>query len=103
MVRAGDFLVRDLTTPLGRAADDARRAQEPSEERPTDDYRTMPRRAAGFDVRPALGVLAAALLVQRVARRLCAELTHDWLLTGRPGLRESIQAWIADQWQKHQA
>src|SRR5262249_12280143 len=67
------------------------------------DYRNMPS--------PGLRVSTFGLhwvswprrsLVHRIARRLCAQLTHDWLLTGRPGLRETIQAWITDQWQQHQ-
>jgi serine/threonine protein kinase len=84
--QAGDFLCRDLLTPLGRAVDEARAdLRLPAERLPCHTLGTY-----SFSVprRP---------LLQRVAQCLCDRLVRGWQVTTPSALEETIRSWVADQ------
>jgi hypothetical protein len=91
---AGQFLERDLCTPLGRACDLARAGlpAPPWESRGLSCqtfglYRlSWPRRA----------------LVRSAARRLCRRLVQRWMSKDSKPVRESVQAWVQEQWTQNE-
>lgn len=86
----GQFLYRDLATPLGRAAD-LGRAGLP----------TVPWEARGqFGQTFNLFQLSwpQQSLLQAVARRLCQRLVQRWNSKDSKPLREQAQAWVHEQW-----
>jgi hypothetical protein len=83
---AGDFLSRDLVTPLGRTADLARaRVPAPSPGLSCQTFGAywfaVPRRA----------------LLQRVAQRLCQRLVHGWRAADPKARDTALRAWVAEQ------
>jgi hypothetical protein len=92
----GEYLVRELTTPLARAADEerARRAasRAPAAARPGLVCQTFG--AYWFAV-------PRRLLLQRVARRLCGRLVRNWRGADATGLAEAVRAWAAGQLARH--
>ena len=93
VARAGDFLCRDLITPLGRAADDHRAAAAPAPEAPGLTLQTFGLHWISWP---------GHALRQRVGRRVCHRLVQDWLVKDRPGLRPAVQAWVSQQWAQRQ-
>jgi serine/threonine protein kinase len=89
LARAGDYLGRELTTPLGRAADEARGRLAPKVPESKPRFSTFGLHWISW---PRYN------LVQRVATRLAHQLAQEWLAKGRPGLAEAVQAWVAEQW-----
>src|SRR5207247_2090561 len=89
---AADFLYRDLLTPLGRTADACRAGSSPASPAPgglvcqtLGMYRlSWPRRA----------------LLQRAGRRLCQRLVQRWSSKDSSPVRDTVQAWAAEQWSK---
>jgi len=84
---AGDFLYRDLVTPLGRTADACRAApQAPSSGLSFQTfglYRySWPRRA----------------LLKRAARRFCQNLAQRWMNKDAKPLRETIKSRLQEEW-----
>jgi serine/threonine protein kinase len=89
---AGDFLCRELVTPLGRVASARRAALQP---------------AAGDS--PVLSCQTFGLyryswprgaLIRRTARLLCQRLVQVWMARESTGLRGSVQDWVEEQWAK---
>ncbi len=81
----GDWLFRELTTPLGKAADGARSEDEADDAAPAT-YQTMnlyriswPRRA----------------LLQVAARHLCHEISQNWMSKDGAAVRDGIRATLA--------
>jgi serine/threonine protein kinase len=89
---AGEFLFRDLTTPLGRAADDGR-AKLPA-----------PRPSPPTMLCQTLGLFRMAwpkrLLLRRAGRRYCKHLVQRWMSKESEALKPEIQGWLEDQWTK---
>jgi serine/threonine protein kinase len=91
---AGQYLYRDLCSPLGRQADLVR-AGMPSPPWETRGlfyqtfgmYRlTWPRRE----------------LFELVGRRLCRRLVERWMSKDSKPLREGVQKWVEEQWARHE-
>jgi serine/threonine protein kinase len=77
---AGDFLCRELITPLGQAADSAGLSCQSF-----GLYRySWPR----------------GTLIRCTARRLCQQLVQVWMARESIALRGSVQAWVEEQWAK---
>lgn len=91
MAQAGDFLCRDLTSPLGRIADEYRAS-------------TADPDAGGLALHTiGLNWIAwpRGALLKKVGQRLCSNLAQTWIAKGQPGLREAIQGWVKEQWDRH--
>lgn len=84
---AADLLARELTTPLGRAAD-ARR--------PAPPVRTLTLQTAGL----YRFSWPRRSLMQRAARYVCKRLLDRWTAKDAGALRSTVQTWVADQWTK---
>ncbi len=89
---AGDFLCRDLTTPLGRLADEGRTALAPGGK--------PPEAAAGMTCQ-TFGAYWFSVprrpLLQRVAQHICDRLVRSWGIHDDKALDTAIEAWAADQ------
>jgi hypothetical protein len=83
---AGEFLCRDLVTPLGRAADQTRAARPAPN--PGLTYQTFG--TYWFAV-------PRQLLIKRMAQCLCQRLVQGWRAEAQTGLDQAIQAWLAGQ------
>jgi hypothetical protein len=91
---AGEFLYRDLCTPLGRAADLGRAGVS----------------APGWNLRGlhyhTFGLYRLSFprgqLIQQAARHLCRQMVERWASKDGKPLRESIAAWLEEQaiWQE---
>lgn len=88
---AGDYLCRELTTPLGRVADKARAALPPPANPENLTCQTFgmtrfwwPRRA----------------VLLRVARRLCQALVQRWISKDAPSSSDNIDEFVKEQWEK---
>ena len=82
---AGDFLCRELITPLGRVADEGRNALTPSENGMTCQtfgayWFSVPRRP----------------LLHRVSQHICDRVVSRWGIGDADGLTASIQTWVKD-------
>lgn len=93
LAMAGDFICRDLTSPLGRIADEHRAG------------------AAGTDAQAGPACHAFGLnwlawprqaLLHKVGQRLCHQLAQTWTAPAQPGLRDFVQAWVTEQWHRHE-
>jgi hypothetical protein len=93
----GDFLVRELATPLGKVAAEerSRRADSPT-----------PGRASAATSQPGLVcqtfgaywfAVPRRLLLQRVTRRLCRRLVQGWRAENAEEREAKIQAWVVEQ------
>ena len=91
MGAAGDFLYRELVTPLGRAAD-SHHTGVSSTLRPRMDH--LDCRSFGLSRFwwPRWTLLRAA------ARHLCRHVTELWMSTEARTPPERIEAWVQDQW-----
>jgi hypothetical protein len=92
---AGHFLLADLTSPLGRAADMARR----------DGLF-----AVGADRLPALSCQAFGLhrifwpreaVLTEAGRRLCRLLVGRWMGKDGKPVRDKVGEWVRDRWAEH--
>ena len=91
---AGQFLHRDLCSPLGKAADLGRAGlSAPPWEQRGLFYQTFglyhlswPRHA----------------LLREAGRRLCQRLVQRWTSKDSKPLREAVQAWVQEQWANHE-
>ncbi len=88
---AGDFLYRELVTPLGRAADQ-HRSEVSSTVRPRMDH--LDCRSFGLSRFwwPRWGLLRAA------SRHLCKRVTEQWMSTQPRTPSERIATWVQEQW-----
>jgi serine/threonine protein kinase len=82
---AGDYLCRNLTTPLGRVADQSRgNLQLPAAPMPCQTFAaywfSVPRRP----------------LLQRGAQSICDRMVRSWQVNDQAALDAVIQAWVAD-------
>lgn len=88
---AGDFLYRELVTPLGRAADSHRAGVST----------TTPPRMDHLDCR-SFGLSRfwwpRWTLLRAAARQLCRRVTEQWLSTEPRATPERIAAWVQEQW-----
>src|SRR6266852_2983295 len=89
---AGDYLFRDLSTPLGRAADESRSRLPP------------PRQPSASLLCQTLGTFRMAwpksLLLRRAGRKYCKSLVQRWMSKESEPLKAEIQHWLQDQWTK---
>ncbi len=89
---AGDYLGRELTTPLARVAEECRAAA-------AKDH-ALTRRTAVPTV-ATFGsfwfVVPRRLLLQRVAQSLCYELVQTWRAQSSADLDGSLRAWVQEQ------
>jgi hypothetical protein len=92
----GEYLVRELATPVARVADDERARRSASRE---------PEAAPPGLVCQTFGAYWFAvprrLLLERVARCLCGRLVGNWCRADEKGLAERVQTWTAGQLAKH--
>jgi hypothetical protein len=88
----GQFLYRELVTPLGRALDLERTRVAPPQ-------KTVSRATCqGFGLYRVSWPRAA--LVNRVGRALCQRVVHRWVSKDSSGVKEAVAAWVADLWAK---
>src|SRR5262249_49161161 len=88
---AGDFLCRELTSSLGRGADEERAASSfKSGQGPAQGMSCQTFGAYWFSVprRP---------LLQSVARHICDRLVQSWRIRDPKALDDAIKAWVEDQ------
>jgi serine/threonine protein kinase len=88
---AGDFLCRDLTSPLGRGADEERAALgPPAAEGPAPGMSCLTFGAYWFSVprRP---------LLETVAQHICDRLVRSWKVHDPKALDEAIRTWAPEQ------
>jgi serine/threonine protein kinase len=89
---ASEFLFRDLTTPLGRTADDTRAKVAPPSQAPTGLLcQTMGLFRLAWPKRP---------LLRRAARRYCQHLVQRWMSKDSSPVKDQIKTWIDDHWTK---
>jgi hypothetical protein len=90
---AGQFLFRDLTSPLGRTADLGREALS-----------ALRRESHGLFFQtfglsqlswPRHAILKAA------SRRLCQRIVQRWASKDSKPIREAVQTWVQEQWAQH--
>jgi serine/threonine protein kinase len=87
---AGQFLARDLCSPLGRASDLARAGLSgPAWERRGLYYQTFGLFQVSWPQRT---------LFQEVGRQLCQRLVQRWMSKDSKPIREAVQAWVQEQW-----
>jgi eukaryotic-like serine/threonine-protein kinase len=90
---AGQFLARDVASPLGRACDLARAGVSG----PPWDSRGLYYGTFGlFQLscpRPTLE--------RTVARRLCQRMVHRWMTKDSKPIRATVQSWVQEQWSTH--
>ncbi len=90
---AGQYLARDLASPLGRACDLARAGlSAPSWESRGLHYQTFGLFQLSWP-RPALE--------REAARRLCQRMVLRWMTKDSKPVREAVQAWVQEQWAAH--
>jgi serine/threonine protein kinase len=89
---AGDYLFGELSTPLGRTADEGRNRMSP------------PRQPASSLLCQTLGIFRMAwpkrLLLRRAGRKYCKNLVQRWMSKESEPLKAEIQSWLKDQWTK---
>ncbi len=91
LAQGAELLARELTTPLGRAADAARRAAPPRGAEPL--CQTFGLYKFAFPRRD---------LIARVARRLCRTLVAHWMSKDGAPLREAARQWMLEQWPREE-
>jgi serine/threonine protein kinase len=90
---AGQFLARDVASPLGKACDLARAdVSGPPWESRGLYYGTYGLFQLSWP-RPALE--------QAAARRLCQRMVQHWITKDSKPLRDAVQTWVQDQWTTH--
>jgi serine/threonine protein kinase len=87
---AGDFLSRELTTPLGRAADEGRAQCLPTLERSGAGLLCQTFGAYWFSV-------PRRSLLRQVARHICDRVVRRWGVLDSKALAETITTWVNDQ------
>jgi eukaryotic-like serine/threonine-protein kinase len=89
--RTAQFLFRDLTSPLGKAADLARSC--------------VPWKQRGFTA-STFGLFHVDWpqreLLRTASRQLCQQLVQRWLSREAKPIRKAVQSWIDEQWKKHE-
>jgi serine/threonine protein kinase len=88
---AGEFLCRELTSPLGRSADEARAASRPQSTQgsaPAMICQTFGAYWFSVPRRP---------LLETVAQQICERLVRSWKIHDPKALDEAIQTWVTDQ------
>jgi hypothetical protein len=91
----GEFLVWELATPLGKAADEERARRADS--RPAAAAGTTPPGPVCQTFGAYWFAVPRRLLLQRVTRCLCRRLVQGWRADGAKGLEGKVQTWIAEQ------
>jgi hypothetical protein len=95
-ILAGECLVRELATPLGRVADEER-ARRGASGGPASRGRGTACQTFGA----YWFAVPRQLLLQRVARCLCGRLVRGWCGADAKGLAEASRAWTAGQLTRH--
>jgi hypothetical protein len=89
---AGDFLCRELITPLGQTASTCRAGlQPPASDSPVLSCQTFGLYRYSWPRRT---------LIRRTAQRLCQQLVQVWMARESTALRGTVQAWVEEQWAK---
>jgi serine/threonine protein kinase len=89
---AGEFLFRDLTTPLGRTVDEARSKVAPPTQAPSCLLgQSMGLYRLAWPKRP---------LLRRAARRYCHHLVQRWVTKDSSPIKNELKNWIDEQWTK---
>src|SRR5262249_29965418 len=88
---AGDFLCRDLTSPLGRIADEERAAVRPQSTQGSAPGMTCQTFGAYWFSVPRRPLLAS------VARHICDRLLKSWKLGDPKALDVAIRTWVTEQ------
>lgn len=88
----GELLARELTTPLGKAADSFREVATSTVPPP---QRTLLCHSFGL----SRYSWPRRALLQRTARRLCRRLIERWLAKESPKPAEEIDKWINEEWE----
>jgi serine/threonine protein kinase len=91
-VTAAEYLFRELATPLGRAADDARR-QPAITAAPANDAGPT---AQAFGVYRL--VWPRRPLLERCGRRLCERLVERWMNKDARPLADVLRQWASERW-----
>ena len=91
---AGQFLYRDLCSPLGRAADLARAGlSAPPWQSRGLFYQTFGLYHLAWPRHALLG---------EAGRRLCQRLVQRWMSKDSKPLREAVQTWVQEHWAQHE-
>jgi serine/threonine protein kinase len=89
---AGDFLFRDLTAPLARAADEARAA--------------LPGGRPRGQTCSTFGLYQVSWprrdLLRDAARRLCHQLVQRWMSRDARPVAKAVREWLDEQWKAHE-
>jgi hypothetical protein len=102
---AAHFLAAELTTPLGRSADMGRRQQLQQTEV------GGARIEEGVSVDPRIFLSTFGLhrvvwprraMLTRAGRRLCRRLVERWMTKDAKPIRDKVQSWVKEQWEKHE-
>jgi serine/threonine protein kinase len=88
---AGDFLCRELTSALGRSADEERTAVGPRSTHSTAAGMTCLTFGAYWFSVPRLPLL------ENVAQHICDRLVQSWKIDDPKGLDKAIATWVMDQ------
>jgi hypothetical protein len=94
MCLAGQYLFRDLCSPLGKAADEARGRRGES-----------PAVASGL-VCQTFGMFQVTWprrkLFETVGRQLCRRLVERWISKDAKPVREAVQKWVDERWARNE-
>ncbi|MBL8798758.1 MAG: protein kinase [Planctomycetia bacterium] len=90
---AAGFLLRDMLSPLGRAADTRRATLLPAAAAPAPVLTSFGMHRLTWPRRP---------LVQQIARRICLRLAQRWTAKDPSNIQDTVANWARDQWAKRQ-
>jgi serine/threonine protein kinase len=88
---AGDFLCRELTSPVGRSADEERAAQGPQSTQGSVPGMTCQTFGAYWFSVPRRPLL------ENVAQQICDRLVQSWKIHDPKALDRAIKTWVTDQ------
>jgi serine/threonine protein kinase len=89
--QAGEFLWRDLFTPLGRTADAGRKAREPVT------------KGVGFQTFGLYRFASPRLpLIRKAARRICHEFVKQWMSKDAKPISAAVTTWVNEHWSREE-
>jgi serine/threonine protein kinase len=87
---AGDFLFRDMFSPLGRAAE---KSQSPAGHVRGATFETFGMYRLSSPQGP---------LVKQAARQLCLHLVQEWITKDATPIEETVRTWVASHWSREE-